>query len=34
MNNREDFLIQSDGDTKDLRSHGNPDMEGASLSEQ
>lgn len=28
-------LIQSDGDTKDLRSHGNPRrMEGASLSEE
>ena len=28
------FLIQSDGDTKDLRSHGNPSTEGANLSEQ
>lgn len=28
-------LIQSDGDTKDLRSHGNPaETEGASLSEE
>ena len=26
-------LIQSDGDTEDLRSHGNPFKEGANLSE-